>query len=97
VLTRMHKISPCAAVDISARQVQEQRYPVRPKSEMYWATRALYTAFGRAIAIRKTGSHLEVFIRAADNTCMWLPATKVLSGKLGSDWATTSSFNRTKR
>ena len=93
----MHEIYDRAAVDITPPLCRKALPPL-PITETYWASRALETSFGRAIALRKRGKDLRVLIlKPTDQAGCWYPAEAVLSNKQATQWVSSSTFTSRKR
>jgi len=94
----MHKICGRAAVDITPSFCRKAAPPPPAKTATSWASRALQTDYGRAVALRRRGKVPEVLILNPTNqTGRWYPAESVLSNKLATQWVNSSTFTPHKR
>jgi hypothetical protein len=66
-----------------------------PQCITLWASRPLSVPQGRAVAVRKTGSSVDLGLVPVGNTSVaWLPADQILSQAQIARWLATSSFRR---
>ena len=94
----MHKICDRAAVDVTPSFCRKAAPPPPAKTATCWASRALQTNCGRAVALRTRGKCPEVLIlNPTDQAGRWYPAEKVLSNKQATQWVSSSTFTSHKR
>jgi hypothetical protein len=94
----MHKFFSRAAVDVTPHTSRKPPSPPPVKIVTCWASRALQTKFGRAVALRKKGDYLEVLIsESADQAGRWYPAEVVLSNNMVTKWTGQSTFSPHQR